>query len=37
MVLGTEWKQRVLNRWLIRYNFRPKLEWPGDGDAPGAR
>jgi hypothetical protein len=26
--LVTRWNSGPLNRWLIRYNFRPKTEWP---------
>jgi hypothetical protein len=28
MALVTEWNAAALNRRMIRYNFRPKLEWP---------
>jgi hypothetical protein len=35
--LVSRWNAAALNRWLIRYNFRPKLEWPDDDDVlPGA-
>jgi hypothetical protein len=26
--LVTRWTNAALNRWLIRYNFKPKTEWP---------
>lgn len=31
MALVSRWNAATLNRWLIRYNFRPKLEWPSAG------
>ena len=33
MALVTEWNAAALSRSLIRYNFRPKLEWPDDAGA----
>lgn len=28
--LVSRWNAATLNRWLVRYNFRPKLEWPDE-------
>jgi hypothetical protein len=30
MGLVSRWNSACLNRWLIRYNFGPKLEWPDE-------
>ena len=43
MVLVSSWNNSVLDRYLLRYNFRPKTEWPPqvcedlnkDGGLPG--
>lgn len=33
----SRWNAAVLSRWLIRYNFRPKQEWPTEADAAPPR
>jgi hypothetical protein len=30
LAVVSRWNSGPLNRWLIRYNFRPKTEWPDD-------
>jgi len=30
MILVSRWNTAVINRHFLRYNFRPKTEWPGD-------
>lgn len=32
--LVSRWNSATLNRWLIRYNFKPKTEWPDTADTP---